>query len=189
MAKRPRDVQEALERLAETRNRVLQLGIPEGARAEGFEFTDAQAAALIDAHNIGQCMEELLLQITHFLPEGEQLRAILNLQILTLTMEKLFRVDLAGNEIENDVRAHLNARLERARAAINRKPASFYDAVVEHVFKEHVEAHGPWADRESKLARKLKPEIDRRAVADGGKPLEVDTITRRLKDLIASTRH
>ncbi len=189
MAKLPPDLQKALDGLTETRNRVLQFGIPEGASTEGFDFTDSQASALNDAYNIGQCVEYLAFQIMHSVPEAEKPRAILNLEVLMLTMEKLFRIDLAGHEIENDVRAHLNARLERARSAINRKSAGFYDAVVEQVFKDHLEANGPWADRESRLARKLKPEIDRRAVADGGKALEVDTITRRLKDLIASTRH
>lgn len=189
MAKQSREVKEALERLTEARNRILRLGIPEGAHDDGFNWTASQVAALDDVHNIAHCIEDLTYLMLSSLSEEHQSLAVTNLDVLMLSMEKLFRVDLFEGEASSELKSQISARLEYARSFRKSKPASFNDAVVEQVFRDHIEANGPWAGKPSTLATKLKPEIDRRALAGGGDSLKPDTITRRLKDLIASTRH
>lgn len=115
--------------------------------------------------------------------------ALTILNVLLLDLEYFFRVAINDVPMEGALIEDAKKRAEHARSFIERKPASFYNEIVSDVFKEHVDASGPWRDRPSKLARKLKPEIDRRALAGGGTDLQIDTITRRLKALMAPTQH
>ena len=183
------EIDEALEGLLAFEKRIVQYGADLLADGNNDLLSPAVLEAIGKLSRIKDYIDYLAMEIVDSNGGRGKALALTIMNVLLLDLEYFFRVAVDGLPAEAVVAEEGRRRAEHMRAFIERKPASFYDDIIARVFQDHVEAHGPWKDRPSRLARKLKPEIDRRAMIDGGKALEQDTITRRLKMLMTPTQH
>lgn len=183
------EIDKSLEGLHAFKKRLTQYAMDLLVSGDNDTLTPTLIIAIEKVKRIADYIDYISVEIV----DGEGGRgkavALAVLNVLLLDVEFFFRVAMDGLSDGSVFIEENKRRMEHIRSFIDRPKASFNDDIVASVFQEHVDVNGPWNGRASILAHKLKPEIDRRAVDGGGKPLKEDTITRRLKSLMAPTQH